>query len=61
MTFAREVESVAGTWRGEAIGSLARLEPPVRFGFASAPATPSVVDVTTTITGAPDPRRRGDS
>ncbi|WP_423919450.1 hypothetical protein ACPEEZ_12340 [Frigoribacterium sp. 2-23] len=54
VSLAREIEAVSGRWRGAEIGTVARLEPPVRFGFASAPPTPSVVDVTTTITGVPE-------
>lgn len=49
VTLVRHVVSLRGTWRGGDLGGLARLDPPVRFGFGSAPAAPSLVDVTTTI------------
>lgn len=46
---ARLVTAVSGTFGGADLGGLARLEPPVRFGFSSAPPTPQLVSVTTTI------------
>ncbi|MBO0678465.1 hypothetical protein JRC04_13430 [Mycolicibacterium sp. S2-37] len=49
----RRVVSVSGRYRGDALGALTRLDPPVEFGFASAPATPQIVAVTTTIVEAP--------
>jgi hypothetical protein len=45
----RRVVSVSGRYRGADLGALTRLDPPVDFGFASAPATPQIVAVTTTI------------
>jgi hypothetical protein len=45
----RLIDSVDGTYRGTPLGGVAALEPPVRFGFSSAPSTPQVVSVTTTI------------
>lgn len=45
----RRIVEIAGTFRGLDLGGLAPLEPPVRFGFSSAPATPQLVSVTTTI------------
>lgn len=45
----RRVVSIAGRYRGAELGALTRLDPPVEFGFASAPATPQIVAVTTTI------------
>lgn len=45
----RRVVSVAGRYRGVDLGGLTPLDPPVDFGFASAPATPQIVAVTTTI------------
>lgn len=45
----RLIASVAGTYRGADLGGLAPLQPPVRFGFSSAPPTPQLVSVTTTI------------
>lgn len=43
------VVAVEGRWEGETLGDVAPLEPPVTFGFGSAPRQPSVVAVTTTI------------
>jgi hypothetical protein len=48
----RRVVSVAGSYRGDDLGGLTPLRPPVDFGFASAPATPQIVAVTTTIVEA---------
>lgn len=45
----RRIESMSGRWHGVAIGALAAVEPPVRFGFGSTPAAPSVVSVATTV------------
>lgn len=45
----RRIVSVDGTFRGSALSGLAALDPPVRFGFSSAPAVPQLVSVTTTI------------
>lgn len=42
----RGVDSVSVRWRGEDLGALAPLTPPVRFGFASAPARPSLTALT---------------
>jgi hypothetical protein len=52
VTGAHAVLGVRGTWAGEDLGMLTRLDPPVRFGFASMPADPQVADVETTIRGA---------
>jgi len=41
--------AVAATWHGIDLGSLADVDPPVRFGFSSTPKRPSVVAVSTTI------------
>ncbi|ROS52700.1 hypothetical protein EDF50_1165 [Frigoribacterium sp. PhB24] len=49
VTLARRVVAVDARLDGRALGALAPLDPPVRFGFGSAPADPSLVDVTTTI------------
>ncbi len=46
---ARRIVSLEGTFRGVDLSGLADLDPPVRFGFSSAPATPQLVSVTTTI------------
>ncbi|MBG6183423.1 hypothetical protein IWX65_001374 [Arthrobacter sp. CAN_A214] len=46
------VRSIAGastSWRGKDLGTLAPVSPPVRFGFSSAPPTPALVAVVTTI------------
>jgi hypothetical protein len=48
-TSVRAVTSISGTWRGIPLGSLARVDPPCRFGFSSTPARPSVTSVVTTI------------
>ncbi len=40
---------VTGEFRGADVAGIADLHPPVRFGFSSAPATPQLVSVTTTI------------
>ena len=45
----RRIAAVDGRFRGADLGGLGALEPPVRFGFSSAPATPQMVSVTTTI------------
>ncbi|WP_246182886.1 hypothetical protein [Mycolicibacterium grossiae] len=45
----RRIAAVAGSFRGAPLGGVARLDPPVRFGFSSAPPTPQLVSVTTTI------------
>ena len=45
----RVVDAVTATWDGDDLGGLAPLEPPVRFGFSSAPRCPSIVTVTTTV------------
>jgi len=50
VTRARTITDAAATWHRN-LGSLAPLWPPVRFGFSSAPPTPQIVDVTTTIAG----------
>ncbi|AMM22030.1 hypothetical protein AX769_20110 [Frondihabitans sp. PAMC 28766] len=52
VTLARRITSLEATFEGQDLGALARLSPPVRFGFGSAPATPALVDVTTTIRAA---------
>jgi len=42
----RRIDSVSATWRGVDLGALAPVAPPVRFGFASAPRTPSLTSLT---------------
>nr|WP_116419462.1 hypothetical protein [Subtercola boreus] len=55
VTRARAITSIEATWSGVPMGELRRLEPPVTFGFGSAPATPTLVDIVTSIRM---PRRR---
>ncbi|MBR7741731.1 hypothetical protein KC207_00280 [Phycicoccus sp. BSK3Z-2] len=43
------VTTMAGTFDGVDLGSLAPVDPPCRFGFSSTPRRPSVTSVTTTI------------
>jgi hypothetical protein len=43
------LRTASARWDGADLGGLARVDPPVRFGFGSVPPTPSVVRVTTTI------------
>lgn len=45
----RLITALRGRFGDEDFGALAHLDPPVQFGFASAPAVPQLVDVTTTI------------
>ncbi|MCB1264566.1 MAG: hypothetical protein KDB56_08235 [Mycobacterium sp.] len=45
----RMIESITGRFAGSDLGEIAPLHPPVGFGFSSAPPTPQIVAVTTTI------------
>lgn len=45
----RRITAIDGHYRGVPFGGLAPLRPPVSFGFSSAPASPQIVAVTTTI------------
>ena len=45
----RSVSTASGVLDGAALGSLAPIDPPCRFGFSSTPPWPSVTTVTTTI------------
>jgi hypothetical protein len=45
----RRITAIDGQYRGVPFGGLAPLRPPVGFGFSSAPPSPSIVAVTTTI------------
>ena len=47
------VVSVRASWDGEYLGPLAPVVPPVRFGFGSSPARPSLVQVVTTVRRRP--------
>ena len=42
----RRIEGLSATWQGTDLGALAAVSPPVRFGFASAPRTPSFTRLT---------------
>jgi hypothetical protein len=46
---ARHIATIEAEFCGVDLGRLAPLDPPVRFGFSSAPATPQLASVTTTI------------
>ncbi len=46
------IAAIDGTWRGTPLGELADLDPPVRFGFGSAPRSPGITALTTTIDSA---------
>lgn len=43
------IPAVSGTWCGQPVGALRPVDPPVRFGFSSTPASPVVTNVVTTI------------
>ncbi|WP_188543213.1 hypothetical protein [Rhodococcoides trifolii] len=45
----RRVVSAEVTWKGDDMGHLAPVTPPVTFGFGSTPAAPSTTRITTTI------------
>ncbi|MEW2545353.1 hypothetical protein AB0910_06150 [Streptomyces sp. NPDC047002] len=45
----RPLAAVSASWDGTGLGPMARIEPPVRFGFGSVPPAPSLVRVTTTV------------
>jgi hypothetical protein len=45
----RGIDSLFGSWRGSDLGTLAPVEPPVRFGFGSTPRQPVVTSLVTTI------------
>jgi hypothetical protein len=42
----RHVTGVQAQWEGTDLGAIAPVTPPVRFGFASAPATPTLTSLT---------------
>ena len=48
-TYRRRVTAVRATWADQHLGTLADIDPPVRFGFSSTPIRPSIVTVTTTV------------
>lgn len=43
------VTSAGGRWRGQLLGELAQVEPPVTFGFGSTPRAPAVTSLVTSI------------
>ncbi|MGQ0843692.1 MAG: hypothetical protein ACT4QF_06120 [Sporichthyaceae bacterium] len=43
------IRAVRGTLDGADLGSLARVDPPVRFGFGSVPSEPTLTRITTTV------------
>ncbi|OEJ28590.1 hypothetical protein BGM19_03695 [Streptomyces agglomeratus] len=45
----RPVTTAVAAFEGVSLGTLAPIDPPVRFGFGSAPRRPSLVRVTTTV------------
>ena len=45
----RSITAIDGHFRGVPFGVVAPLRPPVSFGFSSAPSSPQIVSVTTTI------------
>ena len=57
VTTARHVTALTAHDGGRDLGSLAPLSPPVRFGFGSAPPSPSLVDVVSTIRRPPEEAR----
>ncbi len=48
-TDVRAVTALAGTFDGAALGTLAPVDPPCRFGFSSTPRRPAVTTVVTTV------------
>jgi len=42
----RRLSCARATWEGEELGDLAPVTPPVRFGFASSPAVPTLTSLT---------------
>ena len=47
----RRLVDARATWEGEELGDLGPVEPAVRFGFASAPATPTLTTLTSYVRG----------
>jgi hypothetical protein len=48
-TDVRAILTCTGAWEDEDLGELRPVDPPVRFGFGSTPARPSVTSVVTTV------------
>jgi hypothetical protein len=51
-TGVRTLSHARATWHGEELGTLARVTPPVRFGFASSPARPTLTALTSYVAEA---------
>ena len=49
VTVARRIAWASATLDGHDLGAFAQIDPPVRFGFGSAPQEPHLVDIVTTI------------
>ncbi|MEV7397234.1 hypothetical protein [Aeromicrobium sp. NPDC092404] len=47
----RRLVDARATWEGEELGALCPVEPPVHFGFASSPATPTLTALTSYVRG----------
>ncbi len=45
----RRIATAVATWQGADLGALAPVDPPVRFGFASAPVRPALTTLTSYI------------
>ncbi len=45
----RSIVGATASWKGDDLGHLSPVEPPVRFGFGSTPAAPSTTRIRTTI------------
>ena len=45
----RAITAAQGTWRGQTLGTLAPVDPPVTFGFGSTPRQPAITSLVTTI------------
>ena len=50
-TAVRRLARARATWEGSELGDLAPVTPPVRFGFASAPARPTLTALTSYVRG----------
>lgn len=51
-TGVRKLAAARATWQGEELGALAPVTPPVRFGFASSPAQPTLTALTSYVAEA---------
>lgn len=47
----RRLVDARATWEGEELGELGPVDPPVRFGFGSAPARPTLTSLTSYVRG----------